>query len=76
MEVTDFLKVHRSTVHKLAEKGELPAIKVGSEWRFDRLRSSYGPNHDEKSTLIVSANLVGAFPVSIAKQFTLTTPKG
>jgi excisionase family DNA binding protein len=35
-EVADLLKVHRSTVYRMVEKGELPAFKVGFRWRFVR----------------------------------------
>lgn len=35
-EVAAFRKVHRSTVYRMVGKGELPAFKVGSEWRFVR----------------------------------------
>jgi len=35
-EVSKFLRVHRSTVYRLVRKGELPAIKVGDQWRFNK----------------------------------------
>jgi len=35
-EVADFLKVHRSTIYRLLRKGELPAFKLASDWRFLR----------------------------------------
>lgn len=33
-EAADMLKVHRNTVLKLAEKGDLPAAKIGRAWVF------------------------------------------
>ncbi|WP_439510968.1 helix-turn-helix domain-containing protein [Marinimicrobium koreense] len=33
-EVADLLKVHERTVYRLAAKGEIPAFKVASNWRF------------------------------------------
>jgi excisionase family DNA binding protein len=33
-EVSEYLRVHRSTVYRLLRKHELPAFKIGSEWRF------------------------------------------
>jgi len=36
MEVAKHLKVHPSTVYKLAKRGELPGFKIGTDWRFDR----------------------------------------
>ena len=36
MEVAKHLKVHPSTVYRMAKRGELPGFKIGSDWRFDR----------------------------------------
>jgi excisionase family DNA binding protein len=43
-EVSDYLRVHPTTVYRLLRKKQLPAFRVGSEWRFsqeaiDRWRS-------------------------------------
>jgi excisionase family DNA binding protein len=35
-EVAAFLKVHPSTVYRLLKKHQLPAFKVGSDWRFNQ----------------------------------------
>jgi excisionase family DNA binding protein len=37
-EVANFLRVNRSTICRLAGRGELPAFKIGSDWRFSRER--------------------------------------
>lgn len=37
-EVATFLRVNRSTVYKLIRRGELPAFKIGSDWRFNRVQ--------------------------------------
>ena len=34
-EVADYLHVHPSTVYRLLKRKELPAFKVGSDWRFN-----------------------------------------
>jgi excisionase family DNA binding protein len=44
-EVANYLRVHPSTIYRLLKKRQLPAFKVGSDWRFnldsiDRWRSS------------------------------------
>jgi excisionase family DNA binding protein len=36
LELAEFLRIHPTTVYKLAKKGELPAFKVGGDWRFNR----------------------------------------
>lgn len=35
-EVADYLRVHPSTVYKLLRKREVPAFRIGSDWRFNR----------------------------------------
>ena len=35
-EVAVYLRVHQSTIYRLLKKRELPAFKIGSDWRFDR----------------------------------------
>ena len=34
-EAAEYLKMGRSTIYKLLREGNLPAHKVGREWRFD-----------------------------------------
>jgi len=33
-EISDYLRVHRSTVYRLLKKGQLPGFKIGGDWRF------------------------------------------
>lgn len=35
-EVANYLRLDVQTVSRMAAKGELPAIKVGREWRFKK----------------------------------------
>jgi excisionase family DNA binding protein len=35
-EATDFLRVSRSTVYRLLERGELPGYKIAHRWVFDQ----------------------------------------
>jgi excisionase family DNA binding protein len=35
-EVAGFLKIHPSTVYRLLKKHQIPAFKVGSDWRFNQ----------------------------------------
>lgn len=37
-EVAALLRVSTQTLYKMLEHGEIPAVKVGSQWRFDRER--------------------------------------
>jgi excisionase family DNA binding protein len=34
-ELASYLRVHRSTVYRMLKKGQIPAFKVGSDWRFN-----------------------------------------
>jgi excisionase family DNA binding protein len=34
-EVAEYLRVHPSTVYRLLKRGQLPAFKMGSDWRFN-----------------------------------------
>jgi excisionase family DNA binding protein len=34
-EVAELLRLHPTTVYRLAKKGTLPAFKIGYSWRFD-----------------------------------------
>lgn len=34
-ELSNYLKVHPSTVYRQLKRGNLPAFKVGSDWRFN-----------------------------------------
>lgn len=35
-DVADYLSVHTSTIYKYAQRGIIPAFKIGSDWRFSR----------------------------------------
>ena len=37
-EVAALLRVSPQTLYKMLDQGEIPAVKVGSQWRFDRNR--------------------------------------
>ncbi len=34
-ELSEYLRVHRSTLFRLLKNGQLPGFKVGSDWRFN-----------------------------------------
>jgi len=33
-EISDYLKIPKSTIYKLVREGKIPAQKVGRHWRF------------------------------------------
>lgn len=44
-DVAAYLHVHRSTIYRMLKRGQIPAFRVGSDWRFnlesiDRWRAS------------------------------------
>jgi excisionase family DNA binding protein len=34
-EVADYLQVHHTTIYRLLKRGEIPAFKIGADWRFN-----------------------------------------
>ena len=34
-ELSEYLRVNRSTIYRLLKKGQLPGFKIGSDWRFN-----------------------------------------
>lgn len=34
-ELSNYLRVHRSTIYRLLKRGQLPGFKIGSDWRFN-----------------------------------------
>ena len=34
-ELSEYLRVHRSTVYRLLKNGQLRGFKIGSDWRFN-----------------------------------------
>jgi excisionase family DNA binding protein len=34
-ELSEYLRVHPSTIYKLLRSGDLPGFRVGSDWRFN-----------------------------------------
>lgn len=56
-ELSAYLKITTTTIYKLAQQGEIPAFKIGSEWRFkkelvDRWLEN-GAGHAPRKVLIV-----------------------
>ncbi|MDX9972725.1 MAG: helix-turn-helix domain-containing protein [FCB group bacterium] len=37
-ELASYLKMSRTKLYQMAQKGDLPASKIGTQWRFDRER--------------------------------------
>jgi excisionase family DNA binding protein len=35
-ELAAYLKVHTATIYRLLKRGELPAFKIGYDWRFEK----------------------------------------
>ena len=36
-ELASYLRVHQATIYRLLKSRDLPAFRVGSDWRFDRV---------------------------------------
>jgi excisionase family DNA binding protein len=33
-ELSEYLRIHKSTIYRMLKEGKLPGFRVGSEWRF------------------------------------------
>lgn len=56
-ELSTYLKITTTTIYKLAQQGDIPSFKIGSEWRFkkeliDRWLEN-GAGHAPKKVLVV-----------------------
>ena len=54
-EVADYLKLKPQTLYSWAQKGKIPAVKLGKEWRFKRsiIDKWFNSHFDEKYKSIV-----------------------
>ncbi|GAB4532363.1 MAG: hypothetical protein Kow0063_12810 [Anaerolineae bacterium] len=68
-EMQDLLQVDRSTIYRMAEAGQLPAVKVGKQWRFPAdlveswLKNQTGPVPPGSADFRRPVNL-GSLPLS------------
>ncbi|NIO07067.1 MAG: helix-turn-helix domain-containing protein, partial [Deltaproteobacteria bacterium] len=59
-EMQDLLQVDRSTIYRMAEAGQLPAVKVGKQWRFpSHLVESWLKNQTAATTSPANQDLQG-----------------
>ncbi|MCB0104930.1 MAG: helix-turn-helix domain-containing protein [Caldilineaceae bacterium] len=63
-QVTELLKIDRTTIYRMVESGQLPAIRVGKQWRFTR----------EAIEQFLAAPLSATKPAEAAKQQTNGQP--
>lgn len=36
VELAEYLKISQSKLYRMAQNGEIPASKIGTQWRFNR----------------------------------------
>ena len=55
-EVADYLKLKPQTLYIWVQKGKIPAVKLGKEWRFKRsiIDKWFNSHFDEKYKSIVN----------------------
>jgi len=58
-EVADYLRVHPSTIYRLLKKQQIPAFKVGSDWRFNLESIDRWRANAEKGDAPAEAAVVG-----------------
>ena len=49
-EVANYLRIDIRTVYRLAKRGDIPCIKIGRQWRFNRedIKDLVGGGHQKK----------------------------
>jgi PTS system nitrogen regulatory IIA component len=57
-EIAEYLNVHISSVYMWSQKGQMPAIKMGSMWRYRRSEIDEWLN-DRRSPRVVHEDLPG-----------------
>lgn len=50
-EVAEYLKVNERTIYRLANKGKIPAFRVGNNWRFERAKIAQWIQQQSKTEL-------------------------
>ena len=35
-ELASYIKISRTKLYGMAQRGQIPAVKIGNQWRFDR----------------------------------------
>jgi len=63
-DLSNYLKVHSSTIYRLLKAGQLPGFRIGSDWRFnieeiDRWRTEQKPDGTNSQPLSLSRQVRG-----------------
>jgi excisionase family DNA binding protein len=58
-EVAEYLNLHRQTVTRLADRGELPGVKIGRKWRF---RQEDIQTYFDEQIAGAKMNMIGRIP--------------
>ncbi len=65
-EVAALLKVAEKTIATMAQQGELPAFKVGEQWRFCRTNLEAWIEVQSRSTALAKAPIVPSSPLAVS----------
>jgi excisionase family DNA binding protein len=65
-EVSEFLRVHPSTIYRLLSRKRLPGFRVGSDWRFS-LKAIERWRGDAEAGSIESVNVDRAVPAKLTR---------
>ncbi len=59
-ELCDYLRVHPSTIYRQLKHGDLPAFKIGSDWRFNLEAIERWRIEKERNTVLENANTLAS----------------
>lgn len=69
-DMQDLLQIDRSTIYRMAESGEIPALKVGKQWRFQAAEVEKWLN----ASLASSQSTVPSLPLDSDRDFASLIP--
>ena len=65
-EVANYLRIDIRTVYRLAKRGDIPCIKIGRQWRFNRedIKDLVGGGHQKKTEGRIGSSINEMYPFS------------
>ena len=64
-EVAEYLRVHKSTIYRMAREGSIPSSKVANQWRFRRRALTSGLWSVRTKGLPIDRKVFGTVPASL-----------
>lgn len=73
-EIQERLQIDRSTIYRMAEAGQLPAIKVGKQWRFPADQFQHWYERQVSTTAVFVAKTPYLCPTLLPANWAIYSP--